>query len=118
MRPKRVIPREAAHQDVDDAVTYYLSEGSEQAAWGFVDALEQAYTHIGRHPATGSTRYAHELNLAGLRSWVHAQFVPDPLCDLSEHGGGYFAEPCRVGGFDGGDLGATDHGGGGQARCR
>ena len=26
-----------------------------------------AYVHIGRHPATGSPRYAHELNLPGLR---------------------------------------------------
>ena len=25
--------------------------------------------HLGRHPATGSPRYAHELNLPGLRSW-------------------------------------------------
>ena len=24
---------------------------------------------LGRHPATGSPRHAHELNLAGLRSW-------------------------------------------------
>ncbi|MHB9101896.1 MAG: type II toxin-antitoxin system RelE/ParE family toxin [Sulfuricella sp.] len=31
--------------------------------------LEQAYKHITRHPATGSTRYAHELDLPGLRSW-------------------------------------------------
>jgi toxin ParE1/3/4 len=45
------------------------SENAEQAALGFIDALEQAYVHIGRHPATGSPRYAHELNLPGLRSW-------------------------------------------------
>jgi toxin ParE1/3/4 len=32
-------------------------------------ALEQAYTHIGRHPASGSPRYTHELNLPGLRCW-------------------------------------------------
>jgi toxin ParE1/3/4 len=36
---------------------------------GLIDALEQAYTHISRHPASGSPRYAHELNLPGLRSW-------------------------------------------------
>ena len=35
----------------------------------FIDALEKAYGHIGRHPATGSPRYAHELNLPGLRAW-------------------------------------------------
>jgi toxin ParE1/3/4 len=34
-----------------------------------VDALEQACTHIGSHPASGSSRYAHELNLPGLRYW-------------------------------------------------
>lgn len=69
MNTKPVIPREAAHRDVDEAVEYYLAEGSEEAALGFIDALEQAYGHIGRHPATGSPRYAHELDLPGLRAW-------------------------------------------------
>lgn len=69
MKAKPVVPRQLALQDVDDVLTYYLSEGAEQAALGFVDALERAYEHIGRHPATGSPRYAHELNLPGLRSW-------------------------------------------------
>jgi len=50
-------------------VAYYLNEGSEQAALGFIDALEQAYAHLSRHPSTGSPRYAHELNLPGLRVW-------------------------------------------------
>lgn len=53
---------------------FYLGEGTLQAAAGFIDALEQAYTHIGRHPATGSPRYAHELGLAGLRSWGLKQY--------------------------------------------
>ena len=69
MTAKPVVPRELANRDIDDAITYYLSEGAEQAALGFIDALEQAYARIGRHPATGSPRYAHELNLPGLRFW-------------------------------------------------
>ncbi|MFN9472280.1 type II toxin-antitoxin system RelE/ParE family toxin [Acidovorax sp.] len=69
MKAKPVVPRALAAQDVDDAIAYYLSEQAEQAALGFIDALEQAYLHIGRHPATGSPRYAHELDLPGLRSW-------------------------------------------------
>ena len=69
MKAKAVVPREKANQDVDEAVAYYLGEGAEQAALGFIDALEQAYTHISRHPATGSPRYAHELNLPSLRAW-------------------------------------------------
>ena len=69
MTAKPVVPRELANRDIDDAITFYLSEGAEQAALGFIDALEQAYAHIGRHPAAGSPRYAHELNLPGLRFW-------------------------------------------------
>jgi len=64
---KPVVPRELANQDIDDAIAYYLGEGAEQAAFGFIDALEQAYAQIARHPASGSPRYAHELNLPGLR---------------------------------------------------
>ncbi len=48
--------RELANRDIDDAIAYSLSEGAEQAALGFIDTLEQAYAHIGRHPATGSPK--------------------------------------------------------------
>ena len=69
MKAKAVIPRDQANRDVDDAMTYYLGEGAPKAAAGFVDELEKAYAYIGRHPATGSPRYAHELNLPSLRAW-------------------------------------------------
>lgn len=69
MRIRPVIPRALARQDVEEAISYYLNEDAEQAALGFIDALEQAYTHIGHHFAAGSPRYAHELDLPGLRSW-------------------------------------------------
>lgn len=64
-----VVPRALARADVDEAIAWYLQEGGEGVALGFVDALEQAFTHIGRQPATGSPRYAHALNLPGLRHW-------------------------------------------------
>ncbi|MFT3760523.1 hypothetical protein [Thauera sp.] len=60
MKRKSAVPRERANPDVDDAVAYYLSEAAETVALGFVDALEHAYTHISRHPAAGSPRYAHD----------------------------------------------------------
>ncbi len=69
MKAKAVIPREQANRDVDEAVAHYLSEAGEAVAFGFIDALEKAYTHIGRHPSTGSPRYAHELHLPSLRAW-------------------------------------------------
>jgi toxin ParE1/3/4 len=69
LKAKVVIPREQAKRDIDEAVAYYLGEDAGKAAENFVDDLEKAYAHIGRHPASGSPRYAHELNLPGLRAW-------------------------------------------------
>ena len=69
MKFKPIIPRIVAQRDDEDAVDYYLNEASEQVALGFINALEQTYAHIARHPATGSTRYTHELDLPELRSW-------------------------------------------------
>jgi toxin ParE1/3/4 len=74
MTAKPVIPRSAAERDVEDALAYYLNEAAQQAALGFIDALERAYRHIGANPASGSPRYAHELELPGLRSWPLARY--------------------------------------------
>jgi toxin ParE1/3/4 len=74
VKAKQVIPREQANRDVDEAVAYYLNQSADQAALGFIDALEQAYTHIGRHPATGSPRYQHELGLPELRTWPLSRY--------------------------------------------
>src|SRR3546814_17009392 len=43
-------------------------EADADVAFGFIDALEQAYTFIGEMPAAGSPRWSHELNLPGLRT--------------------------------------------------
>ncbi len=69
MSSKQIVPRERANRDVDAAIDYYLGEAGEKVALGFIDSLEQAYRHIASHPATGSPRYAHELDLPDLRSW-------------------------------------------------
>ena len=66
---KAVIPRERAKQDAEETIDYYLGESAPDAALNFIDALERAYNHIGRYPASGSSRYGHELNLPGLRFW-------------------------------------------------
>lgn len=70
MKAKPIIPRERANRDIDEAVTWYLQENAPLAALGFIDALEAAYAQIGRSPAAGSPRYATELNLPELRSWM------------------------------------------------
>lgn len=65
---KPVRLRGLAVADVDDAIRHYLQEAGPDVALGFIDGLEQAHTHLGRQPGTGSSRYAQELNLPGLRS--------------------------------------------------
>ena len=62
--------RQVAQQDIDEAVAYYLQEAGELVALRFVDALEEAFKHIAKHPQTGSPRYAVELDLAGVRMWA------------------------------------------------
>ncbi|WP_367616507.1 hypothetical protein [Pseudomonas vanderleydeniana] len=52
MKVKPVIPRALANQDVEDAIRYDLDEQAEQAAPGFIDAVQGAFSHIGRHPAS------------------------------------------------------------------
>jgi toxin ParE1/3/4 len=76
---KPIVPRELANRDVDEAIAYHLSESSDEVALGFVDALERAYRHISRRPASGSSRYAVELNLPGLCSWPLRRF-PYVVC--------------------------------------
>lgn len=69
MTVKPVVPRAQARADAESAIDYYLAEGAPDAALGFVDALEQAYTYLSRNAGTGSPRYGHELGVMGLRSW-------------------------------------------------
>lgn len=61
--------REAALADVEAAVRWYAENAGASTADAFLDALDGAYAHIARHAATGSPRWAHALNVEGLRSW-------------------------------------------------
>ena len=66
---KPLLRRAQADVDVEEAIDHYLTE-STAAALGFVDALETAYRAISRSPSIGAPRYAHELDLPGLRFWT------------------------------------------------
>jgi len=74
VKSRPVIPRFQADRDANDAIDHYLGENAVDAALGFIDALELAYSHIGRHSAAGSSRYAGELNLPGLRCWPLSRY--------------------------------------------
>lgn len=74
MKAKPVVPRVLADRDVDEAIAFYLDEATESVALRFTEALEWAYAHIGRRPASGSPRYASELDIPGLRCWPVSRF--------------------------------------------
>ena len=69
MSAKLVVLRERARRDIEDAIDHYAAEAGEKIALGFIEALQAALGHIASHPASGSPRYAHELDLVGLRAW-------------------------------------------------
>lgn len=75
MKAKEIVLRKQAMRDVQEAVAHDLAEEAPQAALGLIDALEHALKHIGRHPATGSPRDAHELDLPGLRTWPLRRYL-------------------------------------------
>lgn len=74
MTRKPVVPRVRALRDADEAIDYYLRKAGEKVAIGFVGALERAYRRISLYPGSGSPRYAHELDLPGLRCWALKRF--------------------------------------------
>lgn len=67
MTGKTVVLRERARRDIDEAIAHYLAEAGPAVALDFVGALEDARRKIGKQPGSGSPRYAHELDIPGLR---------------------------------------------------
>ncbi|MDO8465765.1 MAG: type II toxin-antitoxin system RelE/ParE family toxin [Gallionella sp.] len=70
---KPLVRHERADKDVLEAVEYYLQNAPE-VTLAFIDVLEQTYRNIQHRPGAGSPRYAHELNLHGLRFWRCKRF--------------------------------------------
>ena len=62
-----------ADLDVEGALDYYAAEAPHMAL-RFLDALEKAYLHIQRQSGAGSLRYAHALDMPGLRFWPCKRF--------------------------------------------
>lgn len=70
MTAKPVVLRQQAEQDIRDAVEHYRSEAGQLVALALIDELERVLTRMATHPGTGSSRYAHDLALPGLRFQV------------------------------------------------
>ena len=74
MTEKPVELRERAWRDFDEVIDHNLTEAETSIALAFIDALVGAFRQLTDHPASGSPRYADELSLPGLRSWVVKDF--------------------------------------------
>jgi toxin ParE1/3/4 len=72
--PTPVRLRRLAADDIDAAVGHYLSESGHDVAGRFIDAVERALTHVGRHPHNGSLRFSYDLDIPGLRTWPVGRF--------------------------------------------
>lgn len=74
MTRKQIVLLPLAERDIDEAIQHYQQEGGTVPAVRWAGAVESALRHIGAHPASGSARYAVQLNLAGLRLWPVKRF--------------------------------------------
>ena len=70
---KRALRSASASADVLSTLDLYLVEAP-HAAQGFIAALEKAVGQIERQPGIGSPRYAHELDMPGLRHWTLSRY--------------------------------------------
>lgn len=68
MIAKRVVLREVAERDIEAAARFYVREGGRPLALRFLDDAARTFAAIGRAPAIGLPRYAHQLSISGLRT--------------------------------------------------
>jgi toxin ParE1/3/4 len=64
-----VIPRERAHQDLEDILNYYDCQAGVVIASDFIREFSLAQTQVSKYPKIGSTRLCEKLNLTNLRVW-------------------------------------------------
>lgn len=67
MTAKPVVLRQKAEQDIGEAIEHYRAGAGEAVALKLIDALERVLTRMATHRGSGSSRYAHDLGLPGLR---------------------------------------------------
>lgn len=67
MRALAFTESDLAGQDIEVAFLRYQSEAGKDVALAFLDELEAVYGLVVDHPHIGSPRYAHALNIPGLR---------------------------------------------------
>jgi len=59
---------------MDRAFAHYLHEAGAPIATAFIAAMDHAFQHIERYPASGSPRYGEVCDAHGVRSWLLSNF--------------------------------------------
>lgn len=70
----RVVTTRQADADIEAAIDHYLSQGAAEAAWGFVEILEDTKMLLSEHPHLGSTRFAVETTIPEIRALALQRF--------------------------------------------
>ena len=70
---KPVVVRARADEDIDRAIEHGSTEYPLRVG-ALIDAFEATFRRAGRQPAAGSPRYAHELQIEGLRTLATPKF--------------------------------------------
>ena len=71
---KPVQLRRPASDDIEGALEHYLAAAGHEVAGRSIDAVERCLKRVARHPQCGSLRFAYELDLPELRSYLIARF--------------------------------------------
>jgi toxin ParE1/3/4 len=66
---KRVVPLEAAVEDINKIADYYTDMSGKMLARRFANVLKASFRRISSYPGVGSLRYEAVLGLDGLRVW-------------------------------------------------
>ena len=66
---KAVRLTEAARNDIETIIDYYLLEAGVEVALSFTRAWQSTLSVLARHPGIGSPRFAREVRIEGLRVW-------------------------------------------------
>ena len=74
MKPKPVVTRHRADEDVDRAFEYYLFKAGPDLAEAFIDEYERSTSHLSHFPSSGSLRLEHALFIPELRQWPLQRF--------------------------------------------
>ena len=62
-----VVLRRVTEHDVDAAIDHHRTQASIDVTFDFVAELDETYDRIAQRSLVGSSRYAHDLEIEGLR---------------------------------------------------